>query len=216
MFGYKKKFMAAINYTGRIVIPKGLREALGINKGDALIIFKESPGFLSMWKKERVDAESRKAMELIERTKPTKLFLFESGISFVEEGFRIFIAKDFRKFASIDELRESSKKKILLLVNHFDCVEIWSKDVWDQLYMSQYRNLFKNRSNPSYTKYLFLWEHQILTSIRINLLRTNEEITYEKLRSLFEKEVGKKIVKKIAKEMITIQNTSAKKLGDNQ
>lgn len=196
MFGTKSEFLVSISYTGRIVIPKFIRQKYDLAIKDVLLILKETPGFLSIMPVKQSKKELSDVIYKLANDRTKKPFFLEWGICMLESGFRIFIPKSYREFASIEESRKSSAKGILILINHFDQIEIWSKKRRDALFKEYYEKELGIKGKK--TKFVRVWESNILGRKAIEMRRKGEVISTEALRDSFEDEIIKKIYKRNA------------------
>ena len=75
---------ATINENGRVVIPKPVRDALGVEPGDALIFSSDGEAFRIETQKQRI----RRAQEYIRSIVPTGVSLVDELIAERREEFR--------------------------------------------------------------------------------------------------------------------------------
>ncbi|GEM_PF-6876455 len=195
MFGTDNEYLASLSYTGRLVIPKAIRQKLCLAEKDAMVIVKETPGFLSLRSVKKLKADLSAEILEMAKARTVKPFFLEWGICFLERGFRIFVPKGYREFASIEESRKSSQKGILILVNHFGQIEIWSIKRRDVLFREYYEKALGIRDK----KRIAMWERGVLRLKSIETKRKNEKITIAKLRDGFEDEIVKKIYERNAR-----------------
>jgi bifunctional DNA-binding transcriptional regulator/antitoxin component of YhaV-PrlF toxin-antitoxin module len=134
MIPYVKRYLVSMSYTGRITIPKEIRENRKIKKGDIVYYKKRVPGYILMMPvKYAKDNGNLEKINLFLKAGLRNFFSETWGYTYVEENFRVFIDKSFRNFAQIEDCRRSSKKKVLLFWTRDKYVEIWSKELFDFL-----------------------------------------------------------------------------------
>lgn len=123
--------MVLMTDTGRIVIPKKMRELLEIKKGDVIFYEQRVPGYILASTEETADNKLIERMRHLSKSNLKKYFEEDWGFCLVEEKFRIFIPKSYRIFASIDICRESSSKKVLMALLLWKQFEIWAPERWE-------------------------------------------------------------------------------------
>ncbi|MDH5414961.1 MAG: hypothetical protein OEW87_12550 [Flavobacteriaceae bacterium] len=127
------KYFVSMSTTGRIVIPKEVRNYEKIKKGDFVYIEKKLPGYLKMNKVDKQDEETKKEIENYIALGWKSSFSSVWGFTHVEENLRVFIPKDYRIFASIEDCRDSLKNKVLATYVSGD-IGIWAKDIFENFF----------------------------------------------------------------------------------
>lgn len=175
-----------MTYTGRVRIPKIIREDFKIEPGDIVFFKKENSGCISMKNEEILDEKYKKMMRNFywNTEPPEKFFGIEYGFSYIEKDFRVYIEKSFRDFASIDCCRESKKKKVLIILNFFGYVEFWSREV---LYRVHGKNVFNVDSGKLSTNERKKFIDKAIDCYTKNMLKKNKKGSFEDTKKIITK-----------------------------
>jgi len=169
----------AISYTGRVVIPKKMRELANIEKGNVIFLKKELPGYVLLItnierNEKHILAENCKLKDVSPEladyynrhkisssiTDKVKYYLkhgkksyegHNEGFSLVEDNYRIFIPKGFREFASIEDDRKKWGAEVLLVFERMDrIIQLWDIRFFNKLKSKLYKDLFGDSFEHEY------------------------------------------------------------------